>query len=283
MVLVGRCLAIVVSLGWLALPAHADRVAIGSVTIEPPAGFRVDGMRLVADGGIWAFSPPAETDDLDAWFASAWKVVAGNFRDVQAVAPSKQTLPSGFVVAVQGASAGDAAGHDHYLVLYAAYWPATHRVYASLFDATSDAHYRALAPEVGKALATIALAPEGNADKRGDQPAQSQPAPAAESLPDGKYGCQTISYGIAGPATLASALGNIVLAHGSYESLGYKKRGRFRISGDRVTFAGGPFDGWAAQIASSSGGPYFRFSGSNRKEPGAKSQTNDDLCYLMKR
>lgn len=264
----------------LATSARAERITVGQVSIEAPEGFRADGMTLVADGGVWAFSSSIDVTDLDPWVASAWKQIAARFKDVQTVAATKQTLPSGFVVVVQGATAGDAAGHDHYLVFYVAYRPDTHRAYPSLFDAASDARYRVLGPIVGKSLSTIAVASVSSQPAGLAKP--DNPTPAAAKLQDGKYGCQTIGYGIGGPATLASAIGNIVLAKGTYESLGYRKSGRVQISGGRITFSGGPFDGWVAQIATSTTSVYFRFSGKDRKEPGTKSQTGDDLCYLMK-
>ncbi len=264
----------------LAASARAERITVGPVSIEAPQGFRTDGMRLVADGGVWAFSAAADVADLDAWAAAAWKQIAASFKDVQTVPATKQTLPSGFVIVVQGATAGDAAGHDHYLVFYVAYRPDTHRAYPSLLDAASDARYRVLGPIAGKSLSTIAVASAPSKPAEAAKPAE--PAPAAATLRDGKYGCQTIGYGIGGPATLASAIGNIVLAKGTYESLGYKKSGKVRINGDRIAFSGGPFDGWVAQIATSTDSVYFRFSGKDRKEPGTKSQTGDDLCYLMK-
>ncbi len=266
--------------------ARAERITVGSVSLESPAGFRANGMQLVADGGIWAFTDPVETTDLDAFMAAAWKTVAANFTDVQPVPMTKQKLPGGFVIAVQGATAGDAQGHDHYLMFVGAYRPDLHRVSPSLFDASSSQRYQVLSPIVGKALGSIAVAtsPVKPSPSKPAEPAKpTAPAePAKVSLPDGRYGCQMIGYGLAGsPAFTASPLGYFVLSNGTYESPSYKSSGKTTVSGTRIAFAGGKFDGWVAAIETTSSTVYFRF-GKDHGDPGDRSQVGDHLCYLQK-
>ena len=274
-------------LAW-AGPARADRITVGAVSLESPPGFRVDGARLLADGGIWAFADPADATDLDAWMAAAWKRVAASFTDVQPVQMLKQTLPGGFVIAIQGATAGDAQGHDHYLMFVGAYRPDLHRVYPSLFDASTSERYQALSPVVGKALATIAVAsaPAKPSTKPAPPAKPTEPTPPAEpakvSLPDGRYGCQTMGYGIGGsPAVTASPLGYFVLSNGTYDSPSYKGGGKTKVTGNRIGFVGGPFDGWVAAIERATSTVYFRF-GQDHKDPGDRSQVGDHLCYLQK-
>jgi hypothetical protein len=72
-------------------------------------------------------------------------------------------------------------------------------------------------------------------------------AKASDSLPSGKYVCWTFlggssPYGV-------GAFGTFVLdGNGAYTNRAFKTSGRYAYDGSTVTFSGGKFDGYTAQV-----------------------------------
>lgn len=266
----------------LAANARAERVTVGALAIDAPAGFTLDGGRLVANGAVWAFGDPVDTADPEAWVAEAWRLVAGNFTDVHTVPTSKQKLANGFVLYIAAGSAGDARGGDHYLMLLAAYRPDTKRMYPSLFDASTNALYAELSPKAGNAMTTATVAAAPNASK----PAPKQDAPKQDPqngklpVPDGTYPCFSLAYnGVTMmPYYVPSVLGQVVIHGSTYESPSYKGGGALRAAGTRIEFTSGPFAGWLAATGSDSGGPFIRF-GKDPKVPSDRTMYGDHVCH----
>jgi hypothetical protein len=171
----------------LAGPARADRVTVGPVSVEPPAGFALQNGILVADKAMWGFSAPDTTADPDAWMVTTWKTVTAKLTDVRAVPVTKQKLANGFVLYIAAATAGDASGGDHYIMLLGAYRPDSKRMYPSVFDALTSKRFAELSPKVGNAVATFAIVAKAEAAKEASKPAPAKDAPTPEA-PKGDTG-----------------------------------------------------------------------------------------------
>jgi hypothetical protein len=93
-------------------------------------------------------------------------------------------------------------------------------------------------------------------------------AHALDSLPSGKYTCWTFMtqsnpYGVS-VTPIAGPFGSFVLdGNGKYTNRAFKTSGRYRYEGSTVTFSGGKFDGYSAEVKETENGVSLKFKGAS--------------------
>jgi hypothetical protein len=87
-------------------------------------------------------------------------------------------------------------------------------------------------------------------------------AHALDSLPSGKYTCWAITSGSSGFASaIAGPFGAFVLdGKGRYTNRAYKTAGRYKYQGSTITFSGGEFDGYSAEVKEIKNGVALKFN-----------------------
>jgi hypothetical protein len=91
-------------------------------------------------------------------------------------------------------------------------------------------------------------------------------AHALNSLPSGRYTCWTFMtqaspYGVS-VTPIAGAFGSFILdGNGKYTNRAFKTSGRYGYQGSTVTFSGGKFDGYSAEVKETEKGVSLKFKG----------------------
>jgi hypothetical protein len=83
---------------------------------------------------------------------------------------------------------------------------------------------------------------------------------AEKGLPAGKYGCLTFLGGY-NPMYGIGAFGSFVLdGNGKYTNPAFKTSGKYSYDGSTVTFSGGKFDGYRAEVKRSKSSVTLKFA-----------------------
>jgi hypothetical protein len=95
-------------------------------------------------------------------------------------------------------------------------------------------------------------------------------AQAADDLPSGKYVCWTFLGGTSPYGV--GAFGTFVLdGNGTYTNRAFKTSGRYASDGSTVTFSGGKFDGYIAQVKKNGNSVALKFKVESRRGNGVST------------
>lgn len=110
-------------------------------------------------------------------------------------------------------------------------------------------------------------------------------AHAADGLPSGKYVCWTFKtqaspYGVSVLPT-AGAFGSFVLNGSKYTNRAFNTSGSYSYDGSAITFSGGKFDGYSAQVKITEKNIGLKFKGESFRGTPA-GRFNDQSCNLSR-